>query len=267
MKAHYSATAFLCTASLAMTSLLPARADVLDNVMKSGVLRVGTDLGVPPAGMMSPDMKPTGADVEVGQTLAKDWKLKYKLIQTTGATRIPNLENDKADIIISTLSVTPERAKVIDFSHRYAVLQSIVAGEPSSGVHSLESLKGHTVSVTRGTTQDTELTPEAAKYGFTIARYDDDATLVTAAATGQAKFVATSDTEVAAMNKKLGKDDFKPLFVLENFDLAIGVKKGQKRLLEKVNAWIDQNIKNGTLNKIHEKFYNAQLPQGMRGDK
>ena len=98
MKAHYLTAALLCTASLAATSLLPARADVLDNVMKSGVIRVGTDLGVPPAGMMSPDMKPTGADIDVGQALARDWKLKYQLIQTTGATRIPNLENDKADI-------------------------------------------------------------------------------------------------------------------------------------------------------------------------
>lgn len=267
MKKQYLAAALFCAAGIAATSLLPAHADVLDKVMKSGTIRVGTDLGVPPAGMLSPDMKPTGADVAVGQALAKDWKLEYKLVQTTGATRIPNLENDKADIIVSTLSVTPERAKVIDFSHRYAVLQSIVAGSPNSGVRSLETLKGHTVSVTRGTTQDTELTPEAAKYGFKVARYDDDATLVTAATTGQAKFVATSDTEVAAMNKKIGKDTFQPLFVLKNFDLAIGVKKGQKRLLEKVNAWVDANLKNGTLNKIHEKFYGAQLPQGMRGNK
>jgi polar amino acid transport system substrate-binding protein len=266
MKKQYFAAALLCTASFAATSLLPAHADVLDNVMKSGTIRVGTDLGVPPAGMLSPTMKPTGADVEVGQALAKDWGLKYKLVQTTGATRIPNLENDKADIIVSTLSVTPERAKVIDFSHRYAVLQSIVAGSSASGVNSLATLKGHTVSVTRGTTQDTQLTPEAAKYGFTVARYDDDATLVTAATTGQAKFVATSDTEVAAMNKKIGKDKFKPLFVLTNFDLAIGVKKGQKRLLDKVNAWVDANLKNGTLNKIHEKFYDAPLPEGMRGN-
>ena len=45
-------------------------------------------------------------------------------MQTTGATRIPNVQTGKADIIISTLSVTPERAKVIDFSKPYAALQS-----------------------------------------------------------------------------------------------------------------------------------------------
>lgn len=267
MRNQYLTTIVLCAASLAVTSLVPVRADVLGDLMKSGTIRVGTDLGVPPAGMLSPDMKPTGADIEVGQALAKDWGLKYKLIQTTGATRIPNLQDGKADIIISTLSVTPKRAKVIDFSHRYAVLQSIIAGSPESGVHSLGSLKGHTVSVTCGTTQDTELSGEASKYGFKVARYDDDATLETAGATGQAKLVATSDTEVAAINKKMGKDYFKPLFVLQNFDLAVGVKKGEKQLLDKVNAWVDANIKNGTLNKIHEKFYGAELPEGMRGGK
>lgn len=257
--------AALCAVTLAIAAQPVAHADALANIMKSGTLRVGTDLGVPPAGMLSPDMKPTGADVEIGQAMAKDWGLKYELIQTTGATRIPNLKNDKADVIVSTLSVTPDRAKVIDFSKRYAVLQSIVAGDPASGVKSLETLKGNTVSVTRGTTQDTQLTPLASKYGFKVARYDDDATLVTAAATGQAKFVATSDTEVAAMNKKMGHDGLKSLFVLQNFDLAVGVKQGEPNLLAKVNAWVEANIKNGVLNKIHEKFYDAPLPEDMRG--
>ena len=89
--------------------------------------RISTDLAIPPSGMMDSSMKPTGSDVEVAQLLAKDWGLELEFIQTTGATRIPNVQAGKADIIISTLSVTPERAKVIDFSKRYATLQSDIA--------------------------------------------------------------------------------------------------------------------------------------------
>ncbi|NYT35399.1 transporter substrate-binding domain-containing protein [Allopusillimonas soli] len=267
MKKRELISSLFLSAGLALAGLTAAHADVLDNIEQSGTIRIATDLGIPPAGMLTPDMKPTGADVEVGQALAKDWGLKYELVQTTGATRIPNLQNDKADIVVSTLSVTPERAKVIDFSHRYAVLQSIVAGGPGLDVSSLETLKDHTVSVTRGTTQDTDLTRKASKYGFKVARYDDDATLVTAAVTGQAKMVATSQSLVAQIDKKIGKNNFKPLFVLQNFDLAIGVKKGEKRLLDKVNAWVDANIKNGRLNAIHKKFYGNELPEDMRGSK
>ncbi|MFW7342237.1 transporter substrate-binding domain-containing protein [Pollutimonas sp. H1-120] len=121
------------------------------------------------------------------------------------------------------------------------------------------------MAVTRGTTQDTELTPQASKYGYTVARYDDDATLVTAAVSGQAKMVATSQSLVAQIDKKIGKNNFKPLFVLRNFDLAIGVKKGEARLLAKVNEWVEANIKNGKLNEIYKKYYGTDLPEDMRG--
>lgn len=257
----------LCGCALFGIGIQAATADVLENIMQNKKIRISTDLGIPPAGMMSPSMEPTGADVEVGQLLAKDWGVAYELVQTTGATRIPNLQTGKADIVVSTLSVTPQRAEVIDFSTPYAVLKSVVAGYDNLPVTSFETLKGRTVSVTRGTTQDTALTPKASQYGFTVARYDDDATLVTAAVSGQAQMVATSESLVAAINKKIGKDNFKPLFLIQNFDLAIGVKKGEKPLLEKVNAWVKANLANGKLNAIHTKYYGSGLPENMLGGK
>ena len=108
--------------------------------------------------MIDANMKPTGSDVETAQLLAKDWGLELEFVQTTGATRIPNLQTGKADIIISTLSVTPERAKVIDFSKPYAALQSVVGARKDLPIKDWADLKGKTVTVTRGTTQDTELT-------------------------------------------------------------------------------------------------------------
>src|SRR5690606_31869673 len=143
-----------CAGSLMLGSVSVAHADLLDDIMERGTLRISTDLGIPPAGMMSPTMEPMGADVEVGKLIAEDWGLKYELIQTTGATRIPNLQTGKADVVVSTLSVTPERATVIDFSKPYAVLQSVVAGYQDLPVSSLDTMKGQTVAVTRGTTQD-----------------------------------------------------------------------------------------------------------------
>lgn len=267
MTKKYLMTSLLCMAGLLGTGMQAASADVLDNINQSKTIRISTDLGIPPAGMMSPSMEPTGADVEIGQLLAKDWGVKYELIQTTGATRIPNLQTGKADIVVSTLSVTPQRAEVIDFSIPYAVLKSVVGGYDDLPVTSLETLKGKTVSVTRGTTQDTALTPKAAEHGFTVARYDDDATLVTAAVSGQAKMVATSESLVAAIDKKIGKSNFKPLFVIQYFDLAIGVKKGEKPLLDKVNGWIKTNLENGKLNEIHTKYYGSGLPKEMLGSK
>jgi polar amino acid transport system substrate-binding protein len=257
----------LSTAALAICltglGISAARADVLDDIMKTKTIRVATDLAIPPSGMMDADLKPIGSDVETAQLLAKDWGLKLEFVQTTGATRIPNLQTGKADIAISTLSVTPERAKVIDFSRPYAVLQSVIGARTNQSIHSLDDLKGKSVSVTRGTTQDVELTTIAKQKGFQLMRYDDDATDVTAAVSGQSDIVATSLTIVNQITKENPARPFESKVVLDVFDLAVGVKKGEPRLLAKLNDWIGVNLKNGKLNAIYKKYHGVDLPAQM----
>lgn len=240
-----------------------AHADELDTIMKAKKIRVATDLAIPPSGMVDAEMKPVGSDVETAQLLAKDWGLQLEFVQTTGATRIPNLQTGKADIIISTLSVTPDRAKVIDFSKAYAALQSIIGGRKDLDVKTWADLKGKTVAVTRGTTQDTDLTTRSKDAGFNVVRYDDDATLVTAAVTGQADLVATSATLVNQMREKAPSRGFEPKLVITNFDLAIGVPKGEPKLMERLNEWVSVNLKNGKLNDIYKKYHGSPLPAAM----
>ena len=242
---------------------LAAHADLLDDIMKAKKIRISTDMAIPPAGMMDANMKPSGSDVETAKLLAKDWGLEIEWVPTTGATRIPNVNTGKADIIVSTLSVTPERAKVIDFSKAYAVLQSVVGAPKTAHVKDWADLKGRNVTVTRGTTQDTELSGMANDKGFKVVRYDDDATMVTAGATGQADVVATSVALVNQISAKSPAKPWEPKFVIRNFDLAIGIKQGEPRLLAKLNEWVAANLKNGKLSAIYKKYYGVDLPAAM----
>lgn len=244
----------------AMLTTLPAHADSYTDIIASKKLRVATDLAIPPSGMLDAQLKPIGSDVETAQLLAKDWGLELEFVPTTGATRIPNLQTNKADIIISTLSVTPERAKVIDFSTAYAGLLSVIGAPAASDIKDWDSLRGKTVTVTRGTTQDSELTKLAAEKGFSVVRYDDDATMVTAAVSGQAKIVATSATLVKQIHEKNKDIAFEPKFTIRVFNLAIGVRKDEPELLAKVNEWVAANLKNGSLNTIYEKYHGTPLP-------
>lgn len=249
---------------LVMISGRPAFADLLDDIMQAKTIRISTDLAIPPSGMMDGSMKPTGSDVEVAELLASDWGLKLEFVQTTGATRIPNVLTGKADIIISTLSVTPERAKVIDFSRRYATLQSDIGCLKSLNVKDWSDLKDKTVGVSRGTTQDTMLSNMKDK-DLKIARYDDDATEVTAAVSGQVDCVGTSATIINQIGVKNPARAFESKIPLATFDLAVGLKRGEVRLMDKLNGWIAQNIKNGKLNAIYKKFHGVELPPDMRG--
>ncbi|MGZ5910268.1 MAG: transporter substrate-binding domain-containing protein, partial [Reyranella sp.] len=176
-----------------------------------------------------------------------------------GATRIPSLQTGKADLVISTLSITPERAKVIDFSKGYAVLRTVVAAPKSINVKSLADLDGKTVGTVRGTTHDTQLTKEGPK-GMKLVRYEDDATEGQAFLSGQVDIFSTAEMLVGQLDKKNPARQVEVKFVLDNFKLAIGVKKDETRLLEEVNKWVAARLKDGTLNAIYKKQFGSDLP-------
>lgn len=253
-------TAVAIAAAAMMGAMQVANADALDDIKKSGKIRIAVDLGVPPYGMTDDKMQPAGSDIETAKLLAKDWGLQFEHVPTTGASRIPSLQTGKADLVISTLSITPERAKVIDFSLGYAVLRTVVAAPKSVNVKSLADLDGKTVGTVRGTTHDTQLTKEGPK-GMKLVRYEDDATEAQAFLSGQVDIFSTAELLVAPIDKKNPARQVEVKFVLDTFKLAVGVKKDEKRLLEEVNKWILANLKNGKLNEIYKKFHGNGLPE------
>ncbi|HYI05445.1 MAG TPA: transporter substrate-binding domain-containing protein, partial [Reyranella sp.] len=190
---------------------------------------------------------------------AADWGLQFEHVSTTGAARIPSLQTGKADLVISTLSITPERAKVIDFSKGYAVLRTVIAAPKNIALKSMADLDGKTVGTVRGTTHDTQLTKEGPK-GMKLVRYEDDATEAQAFLSGQVDIFSTAELLVAPIDKKNPARQVEVKFVLDTFKLAIGVKKDEKRLLEEVDKWIATNLKNGKLDAIYKKYHGNGLP-------
>ncbi|MBS0539586.1 MAG: transporter substrate-binding domain-containing protein [Proteobacteria bacterium] len=258
MKKFMMAATIALVATMGVTHI--ANADALDDIKKSGKLRIAVDLGVPPYGMTDAQMKPTGLDIEAAEMLAKDWGLKFEHVPTTGASRIPSLQTGKADLVISSLSYTAERAKVIDFSLGYAVLRTVIAAPKSVKVSKLADLDGKTVGTVRGTTHDTQLTKEGPK-GMKLTRYEDDATEGQAFLSGQVDIFSTAEMVVAQLDKKNPARQVEVKFVLDNFKLCIGVKKGEERLLAEVNKWVLANIKNGKLNALNKKYFGSDLPE------
>jgi polar amino acid transport system substrate-binding protein len=250
----------IAVAAMAVIGLAQAaNADALDDIKKSGKIRIAVDLGVPPYGMTDDKMQPTGSDIETAKLLAADWGLQFEHVPTTGAARIPSLQTGKADLVISTLSITPERAKVIDFSKGYAVLRTVIAAPKNIALKSMADLDGKTVGTVRGTTHDTQLTKEGPK-GMKLVRYEDDATEAQAFLSGQVDIFSTAEMIVPQLDKKNPARQVEVKFILDNFKLCVGVKKGEQRLLDEVNKWVLANIKNGKLNALNKKYFGSDLP-------
>jgi len=230
-----------------------AHADLLKDIRDAKKIRIALDTGSPPYGFVNDALKPVGSDVETAQLLAQDLGVEMEMVQTTSPNRIPFLQTSKADIVVASLSVTPEREKVIDFSVPYAQIQAVVAGPKATAIKGFEDLDGKRVATTRGSNND-RLATQGAK-GAQMVRFDDDATLLTAAVSGQADILATSPSIIHSVLQKAPQKDLVVKFVMQTVPLGIGMRKGEPELKAWINDWITKNTQNGKLGAIQKKYH------------
>ena len=109
----------LASAVMLACGMGAAQADMLKDIRSAKKLRIALDTGSPPYGFVDANMKAIGSDVETAHLLAQDLGVDIEVVQTTSPNRIPFLQTGKADIVVASLSVTPEREKVVDSVLKY----------------------------------------------------------------------------------------------------------------------------------------------------
>jgi polar amino acid transport system substrate-binding protein len=238
---------------------LGAAADTLKDIQARKKLLVAIDLSVPPYGMTDAKMEPQGADVDVARALARDMGVPLEIVQVSGPNRIPFLMTGKADLVISSFAVTPERAKVVAFSAPYSVNQLVIGAAKGTAIARLDDLKGKRVAVVRGNLQDLVLSKQAPKEA-TLVRYEDDATANTALIAGQVDAIATPSFTVQTLAQKNPAKNLEVKFMVSATPLAIGMRKNDAELLKWVNGWVEKNVANGELNKIYKQHMGINLP-------
>jgi len=235
-----------------------AMADQLDDIKKAGKIRVAIAMGTPLFSYVDEKLEPVGSDVDTAKAVAKDLGVKLEIVQITNAARVPTLQAKRADLVIADLSITPERAQVVDFSVPYAVISLIVGAPKDIKIKGYEDLNGKRIGLTRATVNDS-ITTQLAK-GADIQRYEDDATLITSMVTGQIDIFSSTPSNLSEMQKRAPKRNLEMKFEQKDFDLGIAMQKDQPALKDWVNKWVVTNMKNGNLNTIYKKYHGRDLP-------
>jgi len=249
-------------AALMLTQVTSALADQLQDIEKRGVIRIAVPQDFPPFGSVGTDLQPQGYDIDMAKYLAKQMKLKLQLVPVTSANRVPYLQTDKVDLVISSLGKNPEREKVIAFSRAYAPFFLGVFGPKDVELKDAAELSGKSVGVTRGAVEDMVLTDIAPK-DARLKRYEDNNTTLSAYLSGQVQFVATGNLVVAAIARQNPGKAPVAKFMLKDSPCFIGMRKDEPALKAKVDALIDQAINDKTLNGLSEKWLKAPLPADL----
>jgi polar amino acid transport system substrate-binding protein len=253
---------------LAFAASREARAQVpagstLDAVIKRGALIVGVSLGTPPYGLTDKDMEPDGYDVGLAKLLARELGTKAEIVDTIAASRIPSLTSGKVDIVISSFSITAERAKAIAFTNCCYVDQQVALGQKSVTLTSDADLKGKRIGVTRATTNDIAVTRRAPE-GTQIQRYDDDASTSQALLAGQVQAIVTSGGLAYAIRDRNPALQLENKYVVSEAPMAIGLRRGDPDLLHWLNTTLFMLWTNKEIQPLQQKWMgavNTELPR------
>ncbi|MEM5472184.1 transporter substrate-binding domain-containing protein [Hoeflea sp. AS60] len=254
--------ALAVTISYALPGANVASANALDTIASSGTLRVAVPQDFPPFGSVGSDMAPQGYDIDMANLIAEKLGVKTEIVPVTSANRIPYLQTNKVDLVISSLGKNAERDAVIDFSTPYAPFYNGVFAPADVAISSAADLAGKVVGVTRGSIEDLELT-KVAPSEATIKRYEDNNGTISAFLSGQVDAVATGNVVAAAIIERNPPKRPEPKFLIKNSPCYVGMNENEPALMEKVNAIIAEAKADGSLNAISEKWLGIKLPEDL----
>ena len=231
-------------------------------VMASGVqadereLRIAFDVPYEPFEYKDENGDLTGFEVDLAAAMCEEMKADCEFVIQAWDGMIPGLVARKFDLIMSSMSITEERAKRVLFSEPYYITPGGWFGpnDFDTDVTDMDAMKGKTVGVQRGTTMDTFVTEEMGNV-VTIKRYTtaDDMVLDLE---GQRLDVVFVDYPVGEQTV-LSKDGFKEVgeSVKLGEGVAVAMRKRDKAVAEEVNAALRTIKEDGTYETIMKKYF------------
>ncbi|MCQ2753578.1 MAG: transporter substrate-binding domain-containing protein [bacterium] len=233
-----------------------AENDLYDEIISRGKIRVGINIDSKPFGFYDEQGNITGYDADLGHYIAQ-YILKnpesVTFIPVTPSNRLIKASTGEVDIVISTVTITPQRQEVVDFSIPYDTAGQAVLINANSGIRSITDLGGQSVGVIFGTTAEKNmrhLVPTANLLGFKT--YGDAYTAlkqgkinaITSDDTILSRYVL-SDSTVKMLPKRYSKEPY-----------GIAFKKGSStlKLKENLNYAIKDMQQKNILPRLRKKW-------------
>ena len=225
-------------------------------------LKVAIDPTYEPFTFKTADGKPTGFDVDVASALCEQIKRKCVFVEQVWDSMIPGLQAKKYDVIISSLSITADRLKVIDFTDKYYNTPSRVVVKKTVSYTGPASLKGKKIGVLKGSTQEKYAMGELKTVGVEVIPYEAQDQVYLDIKSGRLDGTVADFVEVNGgfLSKPEGKDYalVGPELYTEKYfgtGIGIGLRKGDAALKKELNTAIKAIRSNGTYTKVNDKYF------------
>ena len=218
-----------------------------------GEIKIGVKYDVPPFGFLNPQSgEVEGFDVDLGRAIAEELGVEPNFIEAISDNRIPFLEDGTADLILSTMTITRERNKEIEFSEPYFIARGRVLVPKGSDIQGVEDIgSGDTVCTALGSTYADTLKSEAPEAELRLV--DEYSSCLELLQNGAVDAVSTDDVILTGM---IIQDDNLELvgapFTFEPY--GAGIRKGDTEFKAFVDEVIAQYKQDGSWDQAYQKW-------------
>lgn len=248
---------------LLLATLAPLQAATVEEIKQRGILKVGIFTDKPPFGYTDNRGQPIGFDTDLAKRFAQALlgdATKIEFVVVEAASRVPFLQSGKVDLIVANMTVTPERARVVDFTNPNLRVAAQVLVKDNSAINTLQDLAGKTVIVTKGTTADLYLTRHYRQ--TRLVKFDRNTEALQALQDGRADAYAQDNLILLSFQKN--QPGYRLLTEKLEQDAAIApaVKKGNDSLRLWVNQTLLQLGEEQFLESLFQQYLAPTLPEG-----
>lgn len=235
-------------------------------------LRLGTEGSYPPFSQVGNDGKLSGFDIEIGNALCAELKVRCVWAKQEWEGMIPALLARKFDAIVASMSITEERKAKIAFTGKYyASPLALVARKNHRLTQDLASLKGKKIGVARGTVADRYASARWGGQGVEIVRYSKQDEAQVDLLAGRVDAVLSDYWQAWAelLGAKLGAEHalIGPKIMGANAQergiigdgIGIGVRKGDEDLRRLLDGGIQKIRANGVYQAISKKYFGEDI--------
>ncbi|QKW09556.1 glutamate ABC transporter substrate-binding protein [Streptomyces sp. NA04227] len=230
-------------------------------------LKVGIKIDQPGMGQKTPNGEFAGFDVDVARYIAKELGYDEKdieFVETKSADRENALKNGDVKFIVATYSITPEREEKVDFAGPYFLAHQDLLTRADDKITKGTDLNGKKLCSVSGSTSAQNLKEgKDGKPGIApkarLQQYGTYSECISGLANGAIDALTTDDSILAgyaAQKQNQGKFKLSGL-QLSNENYGVGVKKGDKETIDKINKAIEKMVSSGAWEKAVEKNLGA----------
>ncbi|HAB72659.1 MULTISPECIES: cystine ABC transporter substrate-binding protein [Pantoea] len=236
-----------------------AAENLLAQVKDKGELRVGLEGTYPPFSFQDESGKLTGFEVEFAQQLAQHLGVKAKLQPTKWDGMLASLDSKRIDVVINQVTISDERKKKYDFSTPYTIsgVQALTMKAKAGTISKPEDLAGKKVGVGLGSNYEQWLRDNVK--GVDIRTYDDDPTKYQDLRSGRLDAILVDRLAALDLVKKTGNTMAVAGAPFSRLESGVALRKGNDDLLNAVNQAIAAMQKDGSLTKLSEKWFGADV--------